>query len=313
MSPYTTAAGTTPSTVIEFLAETGPASRRACVGRGVARNAKPLRRADRLRRLLPGKPRHRDQLAEIVATIAQLRQHATVAYDIAVGLPLGVDPLPYVEAGATWWMPEFSPDGVSLDTDARRPPRWPADTMTGEASGDVDFYDAELRRHNVHFRAAADVRLGDHVLDIGCGTGQTTREAARAAADGRALGVDVSALMLERARRLADAKGLHNVTFERGDAQSHRFASEGFDLAISRFGMMFFSDPLAAFRHLAERSLERAPSDNRLAAARAQRCLIAGQARVFFFFFFFFFFFRHRACPGLSALGSRHRKHACTT
>lgn len=123
--------------------------------------------------------------------------------------------------------------------------------MTGEASGDVDFYDAELRRHNVHFRAAADVRLGDHVLDIGCGTGQTTREAARAAADGRALGVDVSALMLERARRLADAEGLHNVTFERGDAQSHRFASEGFDLAISRFGMMFFSDPLAAFANVA--------------------------------------------------------------
>lgn len=122
--------------------------------------------------------------------------------------------------------------------------------MTVEDSGDVDFYDAELRRHNVHFRAAADVRPGDYVLDIGCGTGQTTREAARAAVNGRALGVDVSASMLERARRRAEAEGLHNVTFEHGDAQSHRFPSARFDLCISRFGTMFFADPVAAFTNV---------------------------------------------------------------
>jgi SAM-dependent methyltransferase len=116
--------------------------------------------------------------------------------------------------------------------------------------GDVDFYDAELRRHNVHFRAAANVRPGDHVVDIGCGAGQTTREAARAAVIGSALGVDVSAPMLERARRLAEAEGLRNVTFEHGDAQSHGFSSARFDLCISRFGTMFFTDPVAAFANI---------------------------------------------------------------
>lgn len=122
--------------------------------------------------------------------------------------------------------------------------------MTVESSGDVDFYDAEMRRHNTHFRAAADVRPGDHVLDIGCGAGQTTRDAARATVDGRAVGADVSASMLQRARRRAEAEGLHNVTFEDGDAQSHRFPPARFDLCISRFGTMFFTDPVAAFTNI---------------------------------------------------------------
>lgn len=64
---------------------------------------------------------------------------------------------------------------------------------------DLFDYDAELRLHNEVFRAAARVGPRDHVLDIGCGTGQSTREAARAAVDGSALGVDLSAPMLERA------------------------------------------------------------------------------------------------------------------
>ena len=69
--------------------------------------------------------------------------------------------------------------------------------------GTSDFYDAEVHRHNVHFRAAAAVRARDRVLDIGCGAGQSTREAARAAVDGSAVGVDVSEAVLERARRLS--------------------------------------------------------------------------------------------------------------
>ena len=98
--------------------------------------------------------------------------------------------------------------------------------------------------------SAYEIEPEDRVLDIGCGAGQTTRDAARLAGDGSALGVDISQEMIERARRLADAEGLHNVTFEHADAQDHRFPSERFDLAISRFGTMFFRDPVAAFTNI---------------------------------------------------------------
>ena len=108
-------------------------------------------------------------------------------------------------------------------------------------------YDAELRRHNEALRRACGIQFRDHVLDIGCGAGQTTRQAASAAQAGSALGVDVSAPAIERARALTRAEGLRNVTFERADAQDHRFPAERFDLAISRFGTMFFDDPVAAF------------------------------------------------------------------
>jgi SAM-dependent methyltransferase len=116
--------------------------------------------------------------------------------------------------------------------------------------GNTDFYDAELHRHNVHFRAAAAVRPRDRVLDVGCGTGQTTREAARAAVDGSAVGVDVSAPMLERARRLSREQGLHNVSYQHGDAETLPFPTARFDLCISRFGTMFFADPGAAFTNI---------------------------------------------------------------
>ena len=115
----------------------------------------------------------------------------------------------------------------------------------------ADFYDAELARHNTHFRVAAAVGQSDHVLDIGCGAGQTTRDAARAAAAGRAHGIDLSATMLEIARRRSAEAGLSNVTFEVADAQSHVFAEAAFDLCISRFGVMFFADPAAAFANVA--------------------------------------------------------------
>ena len=119
-----------------------------------------------------------------------------------------------------------------------------------EPFGEAVDYDAELRLHNQVLRRAYGVRRHDHVLDVGCGTGQTTREAARTATAGGALGVDLSAPMIDRARELAQAQGLRNVTFQRADAQVHRFPSEQFDLAISRFGTMFFDDPAAAFANI---------------------------------------------------------------
>jgi SAM-dependent methyltransferase len=84
-------------------------------------------------------------------------------------------------------------------------------------------YDAELRRHNEVLRQAVGIQLHDHVLDIGCGTGQTSRQAARTARAGSALGVDISAPAIKRAREPARAEGLRNVTFEHADAQVHRF------------------------------------------------------------------------------------------
>jgi SAM-dependent methyltransferase len=122
---------------------------------------------------------------------------------------------------------------------------WSTPAPDGMPRPPVD-YDAELRLHNQVLRRACGVRRHDHVLDVGCGTGQTTRQAARTATAGSALGVDLSAPMIDRARELAQAQGLRNVTFERADAQVHRFPPEQFDLAISRFGTMFFDDPAAA-------------------------------------------------------------------
>ena len=98
---------------------------------------------------------------------------------------------------------------------------------------------------------AVDIDPDARVLDIGCGTGQTTRAAARAASGGDALGVDISAPMLERARRLTNLEGLANARFECGDAQVHPLPAERFTIGLSRFGTMFFADPSAAFANIA--------------------------------------------------------------
>jgi len=111
-------------------------------------------------------------------------------------------------------------------------------------------FDTELRRHNEVLRRACGIRLRDRILDIGCGTGQTTRQAARTARAGSALGVDVSGPSIERARQLARTAKLRNVVFEHADAQTYCFPQHHFDVAISRFGTMFFDDPAAAFLNI---------------------------------------------------------------
>jgi SAM-dependent methyltransferase len=113
-----------------------------------------------------------------------------------------------------------------------------------------DRYDAVSAGFNDLVLQAASIGPDHRVLDIGCGTGQITREAARLADMGEAVGVDLSAPMLERARAQARTEGPANVTFLRADAQVHPFPPATFDVAISRFGIMFFSDPIVAFANI---------------------------------------------------------------
>lgn len=110
--------------------------------------------------------------------------------------------------------------------------------------------DRDMAAHHVRLMEAIAVADGDRVLDFGCGNGQTSREVARATPTGSVLGLDLSGPMLERARALAAEEGLTNVTFVQGDAQVHRFEPGAFDLAMSRFGSMFFSDKVAAFTNI---------------------------------------------------------------
>jgi len=113
-------------------------------------------------------------------------------------------------------------------------------------------FDATISPHHAQLMAAAAIKPGERVLDIGCGNGMTSRDAARAAGpDGEVLGVDLSGPMLARAAQTARDEGLSNVRFERGDAQVYPFEAGSFDLAMSRFGVMFFADPLAAFTNIA--------------------------------------------------------------
>ena len=98
---------------------------------------------------------------------------------------------------------------------------------------------------------AAAIERDSTVLDVGCGTGKSTREAARIACDGSVLGVDLSSKMLDLARSKARAEGLTNVTFEQVDAQVHAFPAAAHDVVLSCFGAMFFADPKAAFANLA--------------------------------------------------------------
>lgn len=116
---------------------------------------------------------------------------------------------------------------------------------------DADRYDAVAAPFTRRLMTAAGISAGERVLDIGCGTGETTRLAARAATSGTALGVDLSARMLKCAEERSTTEGITNAAFIQADAQVHTFAETSFDVVISRFGAMFFSDPVAAFRNIA--------------------------------------------------------------
>jgi SAM-dependent methyltransferase len=124
------------------------------------------------------------------------------------------------------------------------------DGPTGDAWADnADMFDAGVARYLQPFLDAAAIEPTMHVLDVGCGNGLTTREAARRAAS--ATGVDLSARMLDVARRRAAAEGLANVSFVQADVQVAELGEARYDRVISRNGVMFFGDPVAAFANLA--------------------------------------------------------------
>ncbi|AUY50613.1 class I SAM-dependent methyltransferase [Streptomyces sp. CB01881] len=115
----------------------------------------------------------------------------------------------------------------------------------------TDRWNAVNQGFNDPLLTAAAIRPEARVLDIGCGAGQSSRLAARAARRGSVLGLDLSGPMLARARALAAEENLANLEFQQGDAQVHPLPSGTFDVALSRFGVMFFADPIAAFANIA--------------------------------------------------------------
>ena len=114
---------------------------------------------------------------------------------------------------------------------------------------DADRYDRASWRHWQHLVDAGVISPTDAVLDVGCGTGKSTRDAGRLTR-GPVVGIDLSAPMLELARERTEADGLDHVAYVQGDAQVHPFEEHAFDLAMSSFGAMFFGDPVAAFTNI---------------------------------------------------------------
>ncbi|MGA9832584.1 MAG: class I SAM-dependent methyltransferase [Trebonia sp.] len=111
-----------------------------------------------------------------------------------------------------------------------------------------DRYDIVNSGFNEPLLDAAGIGETSRVLDVGCGNGKLTRLAASRAPHGQATGLDLSGPMLARARARAAEEGIGNVTFEQGDAQVYPLPPGGFDVAVSRFGVMFFA--VAAFANI---------------------------------------------------------------
>jgi SAM-dependent methyltransferase len=134
-----------------------------------------------------------------------------------------------------------------------------------------ELLDAMLEPFERHLLQAVAADSPRSLLDVGCGTGSTTLAVARLLGEGgHGVGVDISEPMLAVARRRASAEG-SRATFVCADAQTHAFGPRSFEVIMSRFGVMFFDDPVAAFGNLSRAATSggklrfvawRSPADN---------------------------------------------------
>src|SRR5438552_14912981 len=138
--------------------------------------------------------------------------------------------------------------------------------QTGANAAQIEFWNSPASRawadqHERMDRALAPLtaslmefaapRAGEWVLDIACGGGTTVLEwAARVGPGGHVLGADIAQHSVARARERLTAAGCRQAEVIVADAMIHAFPPASFDLACSRLGVMFFSDPTAAFRNV---------------------------------------------------------------
>ena len=101
-------------------------------------------------------------------------------------------------------------------------------------------------------KAIGQLILEEHtkILDIGCGCGATTIEIAKMIPKGHVTGLDISIPMLDRAEKFASEMSLSNIDFQVKDVQTEEISSNHYDIAFSRFGVMFFEDPYEAFKNI---------------------------------------------------------------
>ena len=139
---------------------------------------------------------------------------------------------------------------MSTEANAAQQEYW--NTVAGPRwVGLAGYVEKRVERVNDLLLARSAVAPGEKVLEVGCGTGAATVPLAEAVGDnGEIVGIDISEPMLAAARERISNSGLRNITLLRADAQVHALEPNRFDLITSRFGVMFFADPTAAFRNL---------------------------------------------------------------
>jgi len=116
---------------------------------------------------------------------------------------------------------------------------------------EAERYDRMTRSFGERIIEAAAPGPGEQVLDVGCGNGAVALAvSALVAPGGSVMGLDVSGPMLAYARRRAEQARIASVSFRQGDAQVYPLPWAGFDAVVSRFGVMFFDDPVAAFANI---------------------------------------------------------------